>query len=202
MPNSTTYAQALFTNDRHNPVALLTNCTDRAVLMPTMPVVVATPPGYGLLRPDPLLPAWQLPTAQFAVIEWADDGKTARQQVHLLRCHQPACHLLLLLPNERSVVLQGVLLTATGYLAAPLSLAELVACLHRIRLGQGYWNPGLLVLLTGTLLTQDAYPSGLNQRERELWDHLANGLANPQIEVLMCLSGSRVKNLKTSLAQN
>ncbi len=154
-----------------------------------------------MLQPDPLRPGWQLPTAQFALIDWAVNEQLARQQAQLVRCHQPACHLLLLLPEERSAVLAGLLLTATGYLAAPLCPTELLACFTSISLGNGYWNANLLTLLTGMVPARQTYPAGLNKREHELWDYLADGLTNRQLEEKMCLSASRVKNLKTCLAQ-
>lgn len=157
--------------------------------------------GYSLVHPDPLAPAWKLPVANFALIEWVGDGKEASQQVRLLRQHQPACSLLLLLPKERSAVLEAVRLAVTGYLAVPLCSKELVCYLNGIGQGNGYWNSDLLRLLTGTLPVERTYPTGLNQQEHELWDHLAGGLTNEQIEVQMCLSSSRVKNLKTVLAQ-
>lgn len=157
--------------------------------------------GYLLLHPDPLVPVWQLPAANFALIEWVGDGKEASQQVRSLRQHQPACYLLLLLPKERSAVLEAVRLAVTGYLAVPFCPTELVGYLNSIGQGNGYWNSDLLMLLTGRLSVERTYPTGLNQREHELWDHLADGLTNQHIEAQMCLSGSRVKNLKTILAQ-
>ncbi len=157
--------------------------------------------GYVLHRPDLLLPLCHRQAAHYALIEWEGGGETAQKQVQTLRQHQPACHLLVMLPLHRPTVLRGVLLNATGYLAFPFCPTELVRCLSQIRAGNGYWHSGLLALLTNLTSAGPVYPTGLNRREHELWGHLANGLKNQQLEDRMCLSTSSVKNLKTSLAQ-
>lgn len=141
------------------------------------------------------------PPAALALVEWTGNGEQALATVREIRRQQPACHGLFALPPERPVVRAALHVNASGYLIAPVVADELLSSVKAVREGVCYWNETLLRLLTTPAPLPHVYPHGLSRREQELWDHLANGLTNPEIEERMYLSGSRVKNMKNEMAQ-
>lgn len=147
------------------------------------------------------VPTQPYPTAAVALIEWEGTGESALTAVRELRRQQPACHSLLTLPPERSAIRAALHVNASGYLMAPVAADELLSSVKAVQEGGCHWNETLLMLLTTPASQPPAYPHGLSRREQELWDHLANGLTNPEIEERMYLSGSRIKNMKNEMAQ-
>ncbi len=153
-----------------------------------------TPAGFQVL--SALKPSM---AAAFALVAWTGDGSAARQQCRNLRQQQPGCRCVLVVPANRACVLAALPLATAGYLAHPLAPPDLLACLQALARGDGYWSELLLAVLRPQPATGEL--AGFNRREQELWGHLANGLTNRQIEKQMCLGASRIKNLKTDMAQ-
>lgn len=111
-------------------------------------------------------------------------------------CRSGARVLVLTLAEEDATVLAAVRAGAAGYLVKGVSAERLVTAVRAVADGHAVFGPGLASRL---LTPADPDLPGLSAREREVMEHVAVGLTNPEIAQALDISPVTVRNHVSSI---
>ena len=118
---------------------------------------------------------------------------------HIVRA-QPAMGVIMLtMLEDDDSVFAAMRAGARGYILKGADKAEVLRTLQAVALGEALFGPGIARRLmaflgtSGTLAPPAAFPQ-LTEREREVLDLIAQGLANPEIAQRLSLSPKTVGN--------
>ncbi len=131
------------------------------------------------------------------------DGIEAARRI---RKAVPAARILVLtMHDDEEYVLKMVRAGASGYLVKDSAAAELVAALKALRSGKGYFVPRAAKVLAeavhgGEQRPDDPYER-LTDREREVFQLVAEGRTNFQIAAILGISSKTVDNHRTRLME-
>jgi two-component system response regulator DevR len=110
--------------------------------------------------------------------------------------------LILTSYDDQDAVLASVLAGASGYVRKEVRASGLVDAIRQAAMGRSLIDPGLIAKVTQSareMSPADQQLATLTEREREVLDHIAEGLTNRQIGERMFLSEKTVKNYVSSL---
>ncbi len=110
--------------------------------------------------------------------------------------------LILTSYDDQDAVLASVLAGASGYVRKEVRASGLVDAIRQAAMGRSLIDPGLIAKVTQSareMSPADPQLASLTEREREVLDHIAQGLTNRQIGERMFLSEKTVKNYVSSL---
>jgi DNA-binding NarL/FixJ family response regulator len=110
------------------------------------------------------------------------------------------CKLVVLTARDDVLTVSTTLSAGVrGYILKGVSGTELIAALKAIHAGQPFVTPELAsrMLVEGTVASRSANKLALSVRERQVLDHLSNGLTNKEIAARL---GLQVKTIKFYLS--
>jgi DNA-binding NarL/FixJ family response regulator len=140
------------------------------------------------------------PATKWALVDWHNEATTAYQHIRDLRQQQPACLSLLAIRPEALPQAWGV--NASSYIDVPVKSSTLMESIATLRRGERYLSAVEADMLSQYKTVKSAKPRiQLTAREKELSHLLAKGLTHQQLIDQMFLSDSRIKHIKTELAQ-
>ncbi len=120
-----------------------------------------------------------------------------------IRSRLPSTYCLILTSyDDEDAVLASVLAGASGYVLKEVRTAALVDAIRQVAHGRSLIDPGVIARVMERVRAEnrpDPRLEGLTQREREVLDHMADGLTNRQIGERLHLSDKTVKNYVSSL---
>jgi two-component system, NarL family, response regulator DevR len=120
-----------------------------------------------------------------------------------IRSALPSTYCLILTSyDDQDAVLASVLAGASGYVLKEVRTSGLVDAIRQVALGRSLIDPALIAKVMDRVREGSPTNSrlaGLSDREREVLDHVADGLTNRQIGEAMFLAEKTVKNYVSSL---
>ena len=118
---------------------------------------------------------------------------------HIVRAQPAVGVIMLTMLEDDDSVFAAMRAGARGYILKGADKAEVLRTLQAVALGEALFGPGIARRLmaflgtSGTLAPPAAFPQ-LTEREREVLDLIAQGLANPEIAQRLSLSPKTVGN--------
>ncbi len=122
------------------------------------------------------------------------------EELEELAKSRTACKLVVLTARDDVLTVSTTLSAGVrGYILKGVSGTELIAALKAIHAGQPFVTPELAsrMLVEGTVAPRSANKLALSVRERQVLDHLSNGLTNKEIAARL---GLQVKTIKFYLS--
>jgi two-component system, NarL family, response regulator DevR len=120
-----------------------------------------------------------------------------------IRSALPSTYCLILTSyDDQDAVLASVLAGASGYVLKEVRTSGLVDAIRQVALGRSLIDPALIAKVMDRVREgspTDRRLASLSDREREVLDHIADGLTNRQIGEAMFLAEKTVKNYVSSL---
>ena len=120
-----------------------------------------------------------------------------------IRSQLPSTYCLILTSyDDEDAVLASVLAGASGYVLKEVRSAALVDAIRQVAQGRSLLDPAVIARVMERVRAgtrPDPRLAGLTQREREVLDHIADGLTNRQIGERLHLAEKTVKNYVSSL---
>ncbi len=118
---------------------------------------------------------------------------------HIVQAQPAVGVIMLTMLEDDDSVFAAMRAGARGYILKGADKAEVLRTLQAVALGEALFGPGIARRLmaflgtSGTLAPPAAFPQ-LTEREREVLDLIAQGLANPEIAQRLSLSPKTVGN--------
>jgi two-component system response regulator NreC len=123
-----------------------------------------------------------------------------------IRESQPSVRILILtMYDDEEYVLKLVRAGVSGYLLKESAASELLAAIHAVREGKSYFGPHAQKALADSWQRELAVPDdpygSLTNREREVFQLVAEGKTNAQIGELLFISPKTVDNHRTRVME-
>jgi two-component system response regulator NreC len=123
-----------------------------------------------------------------------------------IRESQPSVRILILtMYDDEEYVLKLVRAGVSGYLLKESAASELLAAIHAVREGKSYFGPHAQKALADSWQRELAVPDdpygSLTNREREVFQLVAEGKTNAQIAELLFISPKTVDNHRTRVME-
>jgi two-component system response regulator DevR len=120
-----------------------------------------------------------------------------------IRSALPSTYCLILTSyDDQDAVLASVLAGASGYVLKEVRTSGLVDAIRQVAMGRSLIDPSVISKVMDRVREgspTDSRLASLSHREREVLDHIADGLTNRQIGEAMFLAEKTVKNYVSSL---
>jgi two-component system response regulator DevR len=120
-----------------------------------------------------------------------------------IRSAMPSTYCLILTSyDDQDAVLASVLAGASGYVLKEVRTSGLVDAIRQVAMGRSLIDPGVIAKVMDRVRDgspTDSRLASLSDREREVLDHISEGLTNRQIGEAMFLAEKTVKNYVSSL---
>jgi DNA-binding NarL/FixJ family response regulator len=104
----------------------------------------------------------------------------------------PSKVLILTSSLEDQLVKQALQVGARGYVLKAIRTNDLVQAIERVAQGQSILDPAATQLMLHSIQHQEPLET-LTIREREVFDHLARGLSNPEIASVLNVSEATIR---------
>ena len=123
-----------------------------------------------------------------------------------IRESQPGVRILVLtMYDDEEYVLKLVKAGVSGYLLKESAASDLLAAIHAIRAGKTFFGPEAQKALADSYQRELAVPEdpygSLTNREREVFQLVAEGKTNAQVADLLCISPKTVDNHRTRVME-
>ena len=111
-----------------------------------------------------------------------------------IRAACPQTRVLILTVSDRNADLLGAFKAgARGYLLKHVDSREVLDAIHRVAAGEAILPPNLAARLLDHLTKPEPAPEELTDREKEVLQHIAQGLGNKEIAAALNISENTVK---------
>jgi two-component system response regulator NreC len=143
-----------------------------------------------------------------AILDLAMPNLNGVEAARHIGAHSPSTAIVILsMHSDESYLLQALKAGARAYLLKDSADTELIAAIHAVREGKGFFSPSISRLLADDYVrqlqergVQDSYEL-LTPREREILQMLAEGRSNKEVAAMLNLSLSTVETHRAKIMQ-